>query len=515
MQVVGVIGAGQMGAGIAQTIAQQGANVLLADVDIALAEKAKAAIDRALTKLVARDKLSAAAAALDKITRVASYAPMADADLIIEAATEREEIKRKIFEAVGQVLRADAILASNTSSIPITRMAASSPDPARFIGLHFFNPVPVMGLIEVIPGLATSADTTARIRMFAESLGKQVVMAQDEPGFVVNRILLPMINEAVFVLGQGTANIADIDKGCRLGLNHPMGPLELADFVGLDTCLDIVRVLYNTTGDSKYRPAPFDISPLSTLNSCGSSSRLVRRIKAPTRVMRASPRSVDCRPSWSERPAAIDRNLYISKNRFARPTRRCTNRIGLPSSLRIAAATISKTGMSRISAMPAKTVSNIRLVTRARIPSGPIETRRKPWPPTVRAPCAPSSATVSSTTSPAMLALLSTLAQAARRSGGQVTTTRSIAFSTVPMRFSAAGSCSAGTSPNCVALARIAPGRLICGPASSINNSFTTREPHLQRTKARICNRVQHSNTSAKSAPEVNITREKVALLLV
>jgi len=148
------------------------------------------------------------------------------------------------------------VLASNTSSIPITRMAASTPDPARFIGLHFFNPVPVMQLIEIIPGLATSPDTLARTRAFAESLGKQVVQSEDEPGFVVNRVLVPMLNEAIFVLGQGTASISDIDKGCRLGLNHPMGPLELADFVGLDTVLDIVRVLYNTTGDSKYRPAP-------------------------------------------------------------------------------------------------------------------------------------------------------------------------------------------------------------------------------------------------------------------
>ena len=258
MQTVAVIGAGQMGSGIAQTIAQHGIKVLVSDVELARAEAAKQTIDKAFTKLVSRDKLSAAdaTAALARITPIADYASMADADLIIEAATEREEIKRKIFEAVGLVLRSDAILASNTSSIPITRMATSSPDPARFIGLHFFNPVPVMGLIEVIPGLATSADTVSRTRMFAEALGKQVVQAEDEPGFVVNRILLPMINEAVFVLGQGTANIADIDKGCRLGLNHPMGPLGLADFVGLDTCLDIVRVLYNTTGDSKYRPAP-------------------------------------------------------------------------------------------------------------------------------------------------------------------------------------------------------------------------------------------------------------------
>jgi len=258
MRIVGIIGAGQMGSGIAQTVAQNGIKVLLCDIDIALAEKAKAGIDKALARLVSRDKITPAEAeaALSRITPVGDYAPMADADLIIEAATEKEEIKRKIFEAVGKVLREDAILASNTSSIPITRMATSSPDPERFIGLHFFNPVPVMGLIEVIPGLATAKDTVARTRAFAESLGKQVVMAEDEPGFVVNRILLPMINEAVFVLGQGTANIADIDKGCRLGLNHPMGPLELADFVGLDTCLDIVRVLYNTTGDSKYRPAP-------------------------------------------------------------------------------------------------------------------------------------------------------------------------------------------------------------------------------------------------------------------
>jgi 3-hydroxybutyryl-CoA dehydrogenase len=181
---------------------------------------------------------------------------MARASFIIEAATENESIKRAIFENAGKVLAAGAIMASNTSSIPITRMANWSPDPARFIGLHFFNPVPVMGLIEVIPGLATAPDTIARTRALAQALGKEVVEVQDEPGFVVNRILVPMLNEAAFVLGQGTASIADIDKGCRIGLNHPMGPLELADFIGLDTCLDIVRVLYTTTGDSKYRPAP-------------------------------------------------------------------------------------------------------------------------------------------------------------------------------------------------------------------------------------------------------------------
>ena len=258
MQTVAVIGAGQMGSGIAQTVAQHGMHVLLSDMDLALAERAKGGIDRALGKLVGKGKLSIAEAegTLARITPVADYEPMAEAELVIEAATEKEEIKRRIFEAAGKVLAQGAIMATNTSSIPITRMASASPDPARFIGLHFFNPVPVMGLIEVIPGLATSPDTVARTRAFAEKLGKEVVEAQDEPGFVVNRILLPMINEAVFVLGQGTANVADIDKGCRIGLNHPMGPLELADFVGLDTCLDIVRVLYNTTGDSKYRPAP-------------------------------------------------------------------------------------------------------------------------------------------------------------------------------------------------------------------------------------------------------------------
>ena len=258
MQTIAVIGAGQMGTGIAQTVAQHGMQVLLSDIDLAHAEAGKAAIDKALGKLVGRGKMEIAdaEALIARITPVADYAPMTDAELIIEAATEREEIKQAIFEAAGKMLASNAVMASNTSSIPITRMANYSPDPTRFIGLHFFNPVPVMGLIEVIPGLATAQSTTDRITAFAEGLGKQVVLSQDEPGFVVNRILLPMINEAIFVLGQSTAGIVDIDKGCRLGLNHPMGPLELADFVGLDTCLDIIKVLYKTTRDSKYRPAP-------------------------------------------------------------------------------------------------------------------------------------------------------------------------------------------------------------------------------------------------------------------
>ena len=257
-KTIAIIGAGQMGSGIAQTIAQHGMQVLLADVNLDVAEAAVGKIDKALGKLVGRGKIEIAdaEATMGRITPVGDYARMDEAEMIIEAATEKEEIKQAIFEKAGEKLRADAIMASNTSSIPITRMANYSPDPARFIGLHFFNPVPVMGLIEVIPGLATSEETTARTRGFAEALGKEVVLSQDEPGFVVNRILLPMINEAIFVLGQSTAGIEDIDKGCRLGLNHPMGPLQLADFVGLDTCLDILMVLYRTTRDSKYRPAP-------------------------------------------------------------------------------------------------------------------------------------------------------------------------------------------------------------------------------------------------------------------
>lgn len=258
MRKVAIIGAGQMGSGIAQTVAQNGIEVLLSDIDLSRAEAGKAGIERALGRLVSREKIAEADAqkTLSLIQPVAGYDAMSEAELIIEAATEREDIKKAVFEAAGAVMDAGAIMASNTSSIPITRMANYSPEPARFIGLHFFNPVPVMKLIEIIPGLATSAETTAHTRAFAESLGKEVVLSQDEPGFVVNRILLPMINEAVFVLGQSTANIADIDKGCRLGLNHPMGPLELADFIGLDTCLEIINVLYQTTCDSKYRPAP-------------------------------------------------------------------------------------------------------------------------------------------------------------------------------------------------------------------------------------------------------------------
>ena len=258
MKKIGVIGAGLMGTGIAQTCAQAGLDVVLCDIDIAIAEQAKAKIGKQFARLVEKEKLSAADAdaALARIVPSAGYAPMADADMVVEAATEREEIKRKIFAAVGEVLAPNAILASNTSSIPITRMAAASPDPVRFIGVHFFNPVPVMQLVEIIPGLATSAQTVEKVKAFAAQIGKTVVQSEDEPGFIVNRILVPMLNEAAFVLGAGTAGVADIDKGCKLGLSHPMGPLELADFIGLDTCLEIVHVLYESTGDPKYRPAP-------------------------------------------------------------------------------------------------------------------------------------------------------------------------------------------------------------------------------------------------------------------
>lgn len=258
MQTVGIIGAGIMGAGIAQTVAGKGMDAILTDVSLELAEKGKAGIAKGLSKLVAREKMTQADAdaLLARITPVADYAAMSGCDLIIEAATEREDIKAKIFEAAGKVLGANAIMASNTSSIPITRMAAQSPDPARFCGLHFFNPVPVMGLVEVIPGLATSQDTIDRMKAFGEKLGKTVVLAGDAPGFVVNRILCPMLNEAIFVLGEGLGTVEDIDAGCRIGLNHPMGPLTLCDFVGLDTLYEIMKVFHSTTGDPKYRPAP-------------------------------------------------------------------------------------------------------------------------------------------------------------------------------------------------------------------------------------------------------------------
>jgi 3-hydroxybutyryl-CoA dehydrogenase len=258
MTTIGIIGAGQMGAGIAQVAAQSGHRVLLTDVSLDRAEKAKAGIAKRLARAVEKDQIAQADAdaAIERIEPQGEYAAFADAEIAIEAATEREEIKRAIFAEVGKALGPDAILATNTSSIPITRLAQAAPDPARFMGVHFFNPVPVMKPIELIRGLATSDATVARVEAFANGLGKTVVHANDAPGFIVNRVLLPLLNEAIFALGEGVANVRDIDTAVSLGLNHPMGPLTLADFIGLDTCLEIARVLHEGTGDPKFRPAP-------------------------------------------------------------------------------------------------------------------------------------------------------------------------------------------------------------------------------------------------------------------
>ncbi|MEG3182019.1 3-hydroxybutyryl-CoA dehydrogenase [Sphingomonas sp. LT1P40] len=258
MKTIGVIGAGQMGAGIAQVSAQAGYRVLLSDVDAERAEKGKAGIAKQLARAVEKEKITAEAldAALTNIECVGGTDAFAVCDLVIEAATEREAIKRQIFESVGKVLGPDAILASNTSSIPITRLAQASPNPARFVGVHFFNPVPVMGLIELIRGLATSDATVTAVEAYGETLGKRIVHANDAPGFIVNRVLMPFVNEACFALGEGVATIPDIDAAIQLGLNHPMGPFTLADFIGLDTCLEISRVLFEGTGDPKFRPAP-------------------------------------------------------------------------------------------------------------------------------------------------------------------------------------------------------------------------------------------------------------------
>ncbi|WP_116090925.1 3-hydroxybutyryl-CoA dehydrogenase [Sphingomonas crusticola] len=258
MKTIGVIGAGQMGAGIAQVAAQAGYRVLLSDVSIEQAEKGKAGIAKRLARAVDKEQVGAAEAdaARDRIEPQREHAAFAEAHIVIEAATERESIKRTIFAEVGKMMQPDAILASNTSSIPITRLAQAAPDPARFMGVHFFNPVPVMKPIELIRGLATSDATVATVEAFAQSLGKIVVHANDAPGFIVNRVLLPMLNEAIFALGEGVATVRDIDAAVSLGLNHPMGPLTLADFIGLDTCLEIARVLHEGTGDPKFRPAP-------------------------------------------------------------------------------------------------------------------------------------------------------------------------------------------------------------------------------------------------------------------
>ncbi len=258
VDIVGVVGAGQMGAGIAQIAAQAGIKVLLSDVSIEVAAKGKAGIVKQLDKAVERGKLAAdqrdAAAAM--IEPVADLEPMRAADIIIEAATEREAIKRTIFENIGKVLSPTAILATNTSSISITRLAQAAADPERFIGMHFFNPVPLMPLLELIKGLATGPEAVEAARTFGRKTGKTTILATDSPGFVVNRILLPLLNEAFFAVGERLASIPDIDAGIKLGLGHPMGPLTLADMIGLDTLVEVLRVFQADFGDPKYRPAP-------------------------------------------------------------------------------------------------------------------------------------------------------------------------------------------------------------------------------------------------------------------
>ena len=253
---IGVIGAGIMGAGIAQVSAVAGHDVLLCDVALDRAQKGRDGIARQLQRQAAKGALSAAdvEAALARITATEGTDALADADFVIEAATESVELKKKIF--AGLKLGPDALLASNTSSISITGLAAATDRPDRFIGLHFFNPVPVMKLVEVIPGLATSDATREYAVAFAEGLGKTAVLSEDSPGFIVNRLLCPMLNEAIFALGEGVGSVADIDNGLKLGANHPMGPLTLADFIGLDTLKSIQEVLVASTGDQKYRPAP-------------------------------------------------------------------------------------------------------------------------------------------------------------------------------------------------------------------------------------------------------------------
>ena len=258
MNSIGVIGAGQMGAGIAQVAAQAGYQVFLSDVSAEVAQKGKDGIGQQLAKAMGRGKIEPQAAeqAMARIEPVGELAPMAAAGLIIEAATEKEHIKRAIFADAGKILGKDAVLATNTSSISITRLAQASPDPARFIGIHFFNPVPLMKLVEIIPGLATSETTVETATNLVKAIGKTSLRAKDSPCFAVNRVLAPMLNEAYFALGEGVASVTDIDQGAKLGLGHPMGPLELSDMIGLDTILEICRILQADFGDPKYRPAP-------------------------------------------------------------------------------------------------------------------------------------------------------------------------------------------------------------------------------------------------------------------
>jgi len=258
IEKIGVIGAGQMGSGIAHICARGGFQVQLLDASQDVLDRSFAAIDKALQRQVEKGKLNHAerAAALTRIERGLDYSLFRDSDIVIEAATEKEQIKREIFKTLVPHLKASAIIASNTSSISITRLAASTDRPGRFIGMHFMNPVPVMQLVELIRGIATEDETFHAVRDLAVKLGKTPVAAEDFPAFIVNRILMPMINEAVYTLYEGVGSVEPIDTAMKLGTNHPMGPLELADFIGLDTCLAIMQVLYEGLADTKYRPCP-------------------------------------------------------------------------------------------------------------------------------------------------------------------------------------------------------------------------------------------------------------------
>jgi 3-hydroxybutyryl-CoA dehydrogenase len=255
---VGVVGAGQMGNGIAHVCALAGFNVMLNDVSADRIKSALATINGNMARQVSKKLINEddRKSALGRIQPAETLDALADCDLVIETATEKEEVKRKIFAQVSAILKPDAILGTNTSSISITRLAASTDRPERFIGIHFMNPVPLMELVELIRGIATGDQTFEATKAFVSKLGKTIAVAEDFPAFIVNRILLPMINEAIYTLYEGVGTVEGIDTAMRLGAHHPMGPLELADFIGLDTCLSVMQVLHEGLADSKYRPCP-------------------------------------------------------------------------------------------------------------------------------------------------------------------------------------------------------------------------------------------------------------------